>query len=291
MKKESKAVKRRLRSSYATSIISISLLLFITGLIGLLIINAKKLSDHVKENIGFNIIINEDAREADIIRLQKNIDAADYVKSTRFITPEAAAREMEEMLGEDFISHLGYNPLQPSIEVFLYANYANPDSITVIEQELEKFPEIEEVHYQRSLVHLVNENVRTISIILLLFSGLLLLITLTLINNTIRLSVYARRFIINTMQLVGATSGFIRKPFLYKSIMHGIYAALLANGLLIGVIYAAEKEFGGILSLQDLQTTGILLLLVGVLGVIINLISTYIAVNRFLHLKTDDLYY
>ncbi len=291
MKKESKAVKRRLRSSYITSMISISLLLFIIGLIGLLIINAKQLSDHVKENIGFNIIINEDVREADIMRLQKNLDAADYVKSTRYITPEAAAREMKEILGEDFVSHLGYNPLLPSIELFLFADFANPDSIAIIEQELEKFPEIKEVHYQKSLVHLVNENVRKISVVLLIFSGLLLLISLTLINNTIRLSVYARRFIINTMQLVGATSGFIRKPFLYKSILHGIYAALIANALLIGVIYLAEREFGGVLRLQDVRTTGLLFLMVGTFGVIINLISTYIAVNRFLHLKTDELYY
>ncbi len=291
MKKGSKAVKRRLRSSYATSIISISLLLFVIGLVGLLILNAKKVSDYVKENIAFNIILNEGTEKEEATKIQKDIESADYSKSTRYITPEEAASEMEEMLGEDFISHLGYNPLTPSIEVFLNADYANPDSIAIIEQELEGIAQVEEIFYQKSLVHLVNENVRKISAVLLVFSAILLVISLTLINNTIRLSVYARRFIINTMQLVGATSGFIRKPFLIRSILHGIYAAIIANTLLVGVIYAAEQEFGGILALQDIETTGLLFLLVATFGIIINLISTFVAVNRFLHLKTEELYY
>ena len=291
MKKESKVVKRRLRSSYFVSIISISLLLFIVGLMGLLVLNARNLSEYVKENISFSVILDEDVKEVDIIRIQKNLDAARYVKSTRYITKERAARELEEMLGEDFISYLGYNPLLPSIEVYLYAAYANPDSIQVIEKDIEQFSNVQEVYYQKSLVHLVNENIRQISIILIAFSLMLFLVSISVINNTIRLSVYARRFLINTMQLVGATNSFIRRPFLYKSAFHGMFAAIFANALMLGLIYMAQKEFAELFGFQDIQTIGMLFLAVIVLGIIINLISTFFAVTRFLRLKTDDLYY
>jgi cell division transport system permease protein len=291
MKKESKAVNRRLRSSYFVSIISIALLLFIVGLMGFLILNARKLSEYVKENIGFTIILDEDTREVDIIRIQKNLDASHYVKSTRYITRERAASELEEMLGEDFISFLGYNPLLPTIEVNLFAAYANTDSIMFIEKEIGEFPNVQEVYYQQSLVHLVNENIRKISYFLIAFSLLLFLICVSVINNTIRLSVYAKRFLINTMQLVGATNGFIRKPFLLKSAFHGFYAAILANLLMLGIIYLARKEFGEFFGFQDLQMLGLLFLSIILLGVIINWISTFFAVNRFLQLQRDELYY
>jgi cell division transport system permease protein len=291
MKSESKLVKRRLRSSYLTSILSVSLVLFMIGLLGLLILNARKLSDFVKENIGFSVILNEDVKEADIIRLQKNLDAERYVKSTRYITKENAAREMEELLGEDFIDFLGYNPLLASIEVQLFAPYANNDSISVIEEELKDIPQIKEVFYQKSLIHLVNENVKKITFIMLSFSSLLLLISLTLINNTIRLSVYARRFIIKTMELVGATKGFIRKPFLIKSALHGFYAAIIANILLAIVIYFAQQQFVDIFSLQDFQTIGLLFLFVLLVGISLNWLSTFFAVNKFLRMHIDRLYY
>jgi cell division transport system permease protein len=291
MKKKEKVVKRRLRSSYFISIISISLLLFIIGLMGLLILNARNLSEYVKENIGFSVILDEDIKEVDIIRIQKNLDATAYVKSTRYITKEKAAIELEELLGEDFIGFLGYNPLLPSIEVNLYAAYANPDSITIIENDIQKFPHVQEVYYQKSLIHLVNENIRKISVLLIIFSFLLFLISISVINNTIRLSVYARRFIINTMQLVGATNNFIRKPFLLKSAVHGLYAAIFANLLMFGVIYMAQKEFSEFFGFQDLQTIGLLFLFIIILGMIITLISTFFAVTKFLRFKTDELYY
>ncbi len=291
MKKESKTVKRRLRSSYFISIISISLLLFMVGLMGLLILNARNLSEYVKENIGFSVILEEDIKEVDIIRIQKNLDTTAYVKSTRYITKEKAASELEEMLGEDFISFLGYNPLLPSIEVNLFAAYANPDSILMIEKDIEQFSHVKEVYYQKSLVHLVNENIKKISMILIIFSLMLFLISISLINNTIRLSVYARRFIIKTMQLVGATNSFIRKPFLLKSAIHGFYAALFANALMVGVIYMARKEFTDLFGFHDLQTIGLLFISVILLGITLNWLSTFFAVSRFLHLKTDDLYY
>jgi len=290
-KKESSISKGKLRSSYLTSIISISLVLFLLGLIGLLLLNAKKISDHIKENIGFSILLKENIREVEIIRLQKRLDAMPFVKSTEYITKEEAARELQQELGEDFIEFLGYNPLGASIEVRFHARFANPDSIAIIEKEILNYEEVNEVFYQKSLVHLVHDNIQKISLFILAFSGLLFLIAIALINNTIRLSVYSKRFLIKTMQLVGATKSFIRKPFLIKSTIHGIYAAIIALLLLIGVIYIAQHEVLEIISFQDIDILGILFLIVLILGIILNWISTYFAVNKYLKMRSDDLYY
>jgi cell division transport system permease protein len=290
-KKEYSISKKKLRSSYVTSIISISLVLFLLGLIGLLILNANRLATHIKENIGFSVILREQAKEVDIIRLQKNLDAKTYVKSTEYITREEAARQTMEELGEDFIEFLGYNPLPASIDVRFYAEYANQDSIMAIEQELMRYDEVQEIMYQKSLINLVNENVRKISLIILAFSGLMFFIAVTLINNTIRLSVYAKRFLINTMQLVGATRSFIRKPFLLRSASHGIYAAIIAILLLVGTIYLIQKEFMEVISFNDIEILGILFIFVILLGIILNWISTFFAINKYLRMKSDDLYY
>jgi cell division transport system permease protein len=290
-KKETSVTRRKLRSSYATSIVSISLVLFLLGLVGLLLLNTQRLSTHVLENLGFSVVLKPDAKEVDILRLQKNLDTRTYVKSTDYITKEEAARETSEELGEDFIEFLGYNPLPASIMVKLYANYANSDSIASIEQELQRFDEVEEIMYQESLIHLVNENVRKISLIILGFSAVMFFIAVALVNNTIRLSVYARRFLINTMQLVGATRSFIRKPFLMKSARHGIYAAIIAIFLLIGVIYLIQQEFMELVSFEDVRILGILFLLVIILGIVLNWICTYFAINKYLRMKSDDLYY
>lgn len=290
-KKESRISRRKLRSSYVTSIISISLVLFLMGLVGLLVLNANRLAVHVKENIGFSVILKEGAKEVDILRLQKNLDAKVYVKSTDYVSREEAARLTQEELGEDFIEFLGYNPLPASIDVKFYAGYANPDSIAAIEEELTRFDEVQEVIYQKSLIHLVNENVRKISLIILAFSGLMFFITVALVSNTIRLSVYARRFLINTMQLVGATGSFIRKPFLLRSAGHGIYAAIIAIMLLVGVIYLIQKEFMEVISFNDVEILGILFIFVIFLGIILNWISTFFAINRYLRMKSGDLYY
>jgi cell division transport system permease protein len=290
-RKEANITKRRLRSSYFTSIISISLVLFLLGLLGLLVLNAKRLSDYVKENIGFAVILKENVKEVDVILLQKSLDASEYVKSTKYITKEEAAEELKQELGEDFVEFLGFNPLLASIEVHLYAKYANPDSITLIEKDLKQYDQIKEVFYQKSLVSLLNENIKKISLIILVFSSLLLLVAITLINSTIRLSVYSKRFIINTMQLVGATRGFIRRPFLYRSAGNGIFAAFLAMGFLAGLMYAAQKEFHEIISFQDIEIIGILFLCVLLFGIVINWISTFFAVSKYLRMKVDKLYY
>ena len=290
-KNETKITKSRLRSSYITSIISISLVLFMLGMLGLLVLNAKRLSDFVKENIGFSVILNENVKEVDIILIQKSLDATEYVKSTKYITKEEAAEDLQKDLGEDFIEFLGFNPLLASIEVKLYADYANPDSIKIIEKDFQQYEQIKEVFYQKSLVSLVNENIKKISLIILVFSGLLFLVAITLINSTIRLSVYSKRFIINTMQLVGANRGFIRRPFLYKSAGNGIIAALIAIGFLVGVLYLAQQEFKEIISFQDIEIIGSLFLAVLLIGIVINWISTFLAVSKYLKMKVDKLYY
>lgn len=288
---EGKITRNRLRSSSLSSIISISLVLFMLGIIGILIFNARKLSDYVKENIGFSIFLQDDIREVDANFLRKTLDASAFVRYTEYISKERAAKELKDELGEDFITFLGYNPLSASIDVRMKAEYANQDSINKIESYLLGFKQVKEVHYQKSLVNLVNENVSKISLVIILFSSLLLFIAIVLINNTIRLSVYSRRFLINTMKLVGATWGFIRKPFLLKSILHGLYAALVSILLLSGLVYLVQKEFGDLIDIVDPFLLIIIFGAVIVIGVLINLISTYFAVNKFLRLKVDDLYY
>jgi cell division transport system permease protein len=223
--------------------------------------------------------------------LQKDLDAKLYVKSTEYVSKEEAAKKMKEDLGEDFINFLGDNPLPPSIDVYLYAGYTNPDSVAKIEKYVLEYPFVKEVYYQESLLFLINENVKKISLFLLVISTFLFLIALTIINNTIRLSIYSRRFLIRTMQLVGATRAFIRRPFLVQSAFHGLMAALIAMSLLMGLLYLFEKEFFLMFSFQSTK----LLLLLGasliLTGVIINIISTFFSVNRYLSISEDKLYY
>ncbi|OFX51635.1 MAG: cell division protein FtsX [Bacteroidetes bacterium GWA2_30_7] len=283
--------KRRIFTSYLTTVVSISLVLFLLGLTFLLVLNAKRISDHIKENFGFTVFLKENAKQADINVLQKNFDATSYVKSTEYISQEKAAEDLKQTLGEDFIEFLGFNPLLASLDVRLYADYANSDSLQSIEKDFLKYPLVSEVSYQKSLLHLVNENVRKISFILLGFSLLLFLIAFALINNTIRLMVYSKRFIINTMKLIGATRAFIQFPFLLKSTIQGIVGALLAILMLILVIYFAQNELKDIISLYDFKILGSLFGIVIVLGVLMCLISTYIAVGKYLKIKSDNLYY
>lgn len=289
--REQKVSKRKLRSSYMTSIISISLVLLLIGLIGLLLLNAQKLSRHVKENIGFSVILEDNIREVEMIRLQKNLDALRAVKSTEYITKEQAARELQDELGEDFIEFLGYNPLLPSIEVRLFAEYANPDSVLKIEEKILTHSNVKEVAYQKSLVEIVNRNIKKISVILLAFSAMLLMISLSLINNTIRLTVYSRRFIIKTMQLVGATKKFVRTPFIAKSLSHAFYSIIITYLLLGGIIYAIASQIPELAILNDVDTIAILFAVVMVLGFLMVWLSTWFAVNKYLKLRTDELYY
>ncbi len=289
-KKENRTYSRRIRSSAITSMISISLVLLLLGLVGLLLVNGRNIRQQVMESIGFNVILKENIKEADIYQLQKILDAREYILSTEYITKEEAALETEQVLGEDFIQFLGYNPLPPSIRVRLHQQWANPDSVMMIEQDLMQYDSVEEVYYKKSLLYAINENIRQISLVILGFSILLTLISVTLINNTIRLSIYSKRFIINTMQLVGATRGFIRRPFLFRGAASGFSASLISLALLFGLVYLLQEEFEGVISLKDYDLLAILALGVILIGMIINWISTFFAVNKYLNIKTDKLY-
>jgi len=283
--------KTKLRSSYLTLVVSVSLVLFLLGVLGLVLINAKELSDYFRESLSFSVMLNDDAKEADIRMLQKDLDGKLYVKSTEYVSKDEAALKMKEDLGEDFINFLGDNPLPPSIDVYLYASYTSPDSVAKIEKYVLEYPFVKEVYYQESLLFLINENVRKISFFLLIMSSFLFLISLTIINNTIRLSIYSRRFLIRTMQLVGATRSFIRRPFLVQSAFQGLMAALLAMGLLMGLLYLIEKEF---FLMFNFESTNLLILLgvsLIIIGVLINIISTFFSVNRYLSISEDELYY
>jgi cell division transport system permease protein len=289
--KESEYSKARLRSSYLTLVVSVSLVLFLLGVLGLVLINARELSDYLRESLSFSIMLDDEAKEPDIRMLQKDLDAKPYVKATEYVSKDAAAVKMKKELGEDFINFLGDNPLPPTIDVYLYAGYTNPDSVAKIEKYVREYPFVKEVYYQESLLFLINENVRKISLFLLVISTFLFLIALTIINNTIRISIYSKRFLIRTMQLVGASRAFIRRPFLMQSALHGLLAALIAMSLLMGMLYLIEKEFLMMFSFQSTYLMLLLGLLIIITGVIINVISTFFSVNRYLSISEDKLYY
>jgi cell division transport system permease protein len=290
-KKENGLSKARLRSSYLTLIVSVSLVLFLLGVLGLVIINARGLSNYFKESLSFSIMINEDAKEADIRMLQKDMDAKPYVKSTEYVSKDEAAAKLKKDLGEDFVNFLGYNPLSPSIDVYLRAQFTKPDSVSKIEKYVMQYPFVKEVYYQESLLYLINENVRKISLFILVISFFLFIIALTIINNTIRLSVYSKRFLIRTMQLVGATKSFIRRPFILTSIVHGLIAGLISMILLLGLLYLVEREFFVLFTFQDTRLLFLLGAAIILVGILINVVSTFFSVNRYLGITDDKLYY
>ena len=290
-RKEDIIVGRRLKTSYISTVVSITLVLFVLGLLGLIIMHARKLSDHVKENIAISVILLDNASPADINHLQKTLDVMPSVNTTEYISQEKAAEQLMADLGEDFVAFLGYNPLHPTLEVRLRAEYANPDSLVIFEKELLGNRIVKEVDYQKDLVHLVNENVGKIGFVLLIFSGLLMVIAFALINNTIRLSVFSKRFLIKSMQLVGATQSFIRKPFVIKGIVQGIIGATIAIGLLILSLYTAQRQIPELAAFQDMEMLFSLFVLVILLGIVISWVSTYFAVRKYLKIKTDYLYF
>jgi len=289
--KEAGYSKTRLRSSYVSLVISVSLVLFLLGVLGLVLINAKELADYLRESLSFSIMLDDNAKEPDIRMLQKDLDAKPYVKSTEYISKDAAALKMKKELGEDFISFLGDNPLPPSIDVYLHSGYTSPDSVARIEKYVREYTFVKEVSVPESLLFLINENVKKISLFLLVISAFLFLIALTIINNTIRLSIYSRRFIIRTMQLVGATRAFIRGPFLIQSAIQGLLAALVAMSLLIGLLYLIEKEFFLMFSFESTYLLFLLGASIIITGILINVISTFFSVNRYLSISEDKLYY
>ena len=290
--KEDTYYKKRISGSYITSIISITLVLFTLGILGLIVLQARSLSDYIKENIGFEIIMKQGVKEADILYLQKTLDLEPFVKTTEYITKEEASERLTSMLGEEFTGFMGEedNPLLPSIDIRFNADWANNDSLAVIEKTILANQIVKEVYYQKSLVHIINKNVRRISLVLFGFSLLLLFIAMALINNTIRLSVYSKRFTIRSMKLIGATERFIRRPFVLKGILQGVISALLTM-LLISIIIAALKN--NIPELAVLIVPKLIVLLFGIIlliGVLFAGFSTFFAVNKYLRMRTEKLY-
>ena len=291
MAKEKIKLKKSLFSSYFSTTLSISLVLFLFGLLGLLLINTKRLSDYVMENVGVTLILKENTREVDVLKLQKTLEAASFIKSTRFVDKKTAAEELKKDLGENFVDFLGYNPLLSSMDVKVHAAYANPDSLAMLETRFLKFPEVQEVYYQRNMVKQLNSNVQKLSLIILVLSILMFTIFIALINNTIRLSIYSRRYLINSMQLVGATRSFIRFPFVVKSIVHGIYGAIIACFILLMIFFSYQSELKDLIDFQDSASLAILVGGIFIVGIAMTATSTYFAVNKFLRLKFDQLYY
>ena len=291
MSKQKKVTVNRLFNSHFTAIISISLVLFLIGMMSLLLLLAKDLSVYVKENISFSVVLNQEVKDIEIKRLQKNLDAAPYVKSTEYITKEQALREYSQEMGIDPTELLGYNPLLASLEVKLKSDYANTDSIRMIEADMKKFPQIKEVMYQKNLIQAVNENVNRISLILFGLVGILLFISFALISNTIRLTIYSKRFLINTMKLVGANWRFIRRPFVRRNIVNGIIAAFLAMGMITGLIYYIQGEIHDIVSFDKIYNLLIIYGIILVLGILITQISAHFSVNKYLRMDVGELYY
>ena len=288
--KKNKSLNKKIVSSSVSVIISLSLVLFVVGLLSLVLINAQKLSNYVKENIGFSIMIKEDVKEIELIEFNKILDAEDFTKSTRFISKEQATKELEQDLGEDFVNFLGFNPIMASIDVKLNSSYANNDSLQNISSRLEKSDVVYEVFYQKNLIKKLNSNVGKISFFLICISLILFFIAFALINNTIRLSVYSKRFIIRTMRLVGAENSFIQKPFLISGIYQGLYSAIFAIFMLLGSIQLIQAETASILNINDLHNIGLVFSVLFCSGIIISGTSTFFAVRKFIYLNEGELY-
>ncbi len=283
--------KRRLRSSYISVILSIAFVLFLLGLFGLLVLNTKKVSDYFKEQASITIFIKDDVGKQTVKNLQTVLKSEDYTKSITYVSKEEAAELAKKENGEDFMDFLGYNPLKNSIDLYLKADFVSPEKMSEIESKLIKNEAVFEISYDKSLIALLTKNVKRISLWVLIFSGIFALIAMLLINNSIRLSVYSKRFTIKTMQMVGATKRFIRRPFVLNSIKLGAVGSLLAVAALAVAIYYMNDNFPEFGFLENTTLLAILFGSVFLLGIIITWLSAFFATQRFLNLRTDQLYY
>ena len=296
IRKRQMAEKYKVRSvtffhSRLTSVISIALVLFLLGLICLMGLLGNKLSVYVKENITFSIVLKDNQREADIKKMQKKLDALPFIKSTEYISKEQAVKELEEELGENPETFLGFNPLKASIEVRLRSDYANPDSLPKIEHYIKQYTSVSDLLYRKDMMEMVHNNMQRIGLILLVLAAMLMAISFVLIGNTIRLLIYSKRFLIHTMKLVGATPGFIRRPFVYYNMVSGVIASLLAIGMLSGFLYYLQSELTGFIQILDMKTLLVVFVLVLILGILLSVVATIIAVNKYLRMNIDRLYY
>ena len=286
----SQTESRKGKSAYFVPTISISLVLIVVGMLVFILLNARAISDHVKRNIGFAVIVKDNTNEVEIKRVQKILDTQPYVYTSKYVTKEQAAKSFKKEMGEDFERILGANPLLPSIEIKLNPAYANNDSLAMIEKGLARFDIIHEVYYQKSMIESINENIRRITILFLIVGAVLVLISFTLIRNMIHLAVYSQRLLIKTMQLVGATPFFICKPFVYGSMWRGFFGALIANLVLLGAIFFVQENVGNVI---NIMRQDVILFMVGFVmlsGVLLSFFSAWFSVRRYLNKDLNTLY-
>lgn len=278
-------------NAYLSSVISISLVLLLVGIASLLMVNAKGVSDYFKENMRVSVMMKQSVSDEDALKFKESLEGERYIKNTIFISKEQGQRELAQQLGEDFLDVFETSPIPVSIEVTLEADYVSADSLEVVRAEIADSPLVDEVIYQKSLVDALNANLSKISLVLGVFIALLLFISFVLINNTVRLSVFARRFTIHTMKLVGATRRFIRGPFLVQSAFQGLFAAFIAIIVLVAMMFVLRSEFEQLFELFRMDLLLVVLGIVVAAGLAICLISTYFVVNKLISLKKDELYY
>ena len=290
-KTDNKIMRRRLMNAYLSSVISISLVLLLVGIASLLMVNAKGVSDYFKENMQVSVMMKQSVSDEDALKFKESLDGERYIKKTVFISKEQGQRELAQQLGEDFLDVFETSPIPVSIDVTLEADYVSADSLEVVRAEISKSSLVDEVIYQKSLVDALNANLSRISLILGVFIALLLFISFVLINNTVRLSVFARRFTIHTMKLVGATRSFIRAPFLLQSAFQGIFASFIAIIVLLGLMFVMRSEFEQLFEIFRMDLLLTVLGIVVAAGLSICLISTFFVVNKLISLKKDELYY
>lgn len=283
--------KKRLRSSYLSVIVSIALVLFLVGLLGMIVLKTQELAQHFREQVTLNVFLSDQADINQITDFKKVVQEKDYTNKVVFVSKEEAAKLMQKEIGQDFLEFLGTNPLKNVLNIQLKQDFVTAEKMQEIEKSLIKNKIVHEVTYDKPLIELLNKNINRISLWILLFSGLLTLIAVVLINSSIRLSVYSKRFTIKTMQMVGATKSFIRKPFIWTSIKLGILGALLAIIALTGMSYYIEKQIPEISILDNINMLVIVFAGVLLLGIVITGLSTFFATRRFLNLRTNDLYY
>ena len=284
-------MRRRLANAYLSSIISISLVLLLVGMASMLLVNAKSVSDYFKENMQVSVMMKQSVSDDAALSYKASLDKERFIKSTVFVSKEQGKREMADMLGEDFLEIFETSPIPVSIDVTLNADYVSADSLEVVRAEIGKSPLVDEVTYQRSLVDALNANLSRISMVLAVFIALLLFISFVLINNTVRLNVFARRFTIHTMKLVGATKSFIRAPFIVQSAFQGVFAAIIAIIVLVVMLFFVKSGFEQLFEVFRLE---LLLLVAGIVlvsGLVICVTSTYFVVGKLVSLKKDELYY
>ncbi len=283
-------IKKRRRISNLPSIISIALVLFMLGLLGIILISGKNLSNHLRENFQITVFLQKDLSQKELGKIFDQIKQSEYAKKATLVSREEAAKQFTKEIGQDFVSFLGFNPLLPSVELFLKSKYAKPDAISKIDTELRRNKEVVEVVYQKSIIEEINKNVRTIGSIMVGLSVVFLIIAITLINSTIRLNLYAMRFIIKSMQMVGATHGFIIRPFVMRSFINGLFGGLGSCLLLASILYWLPFWVDGIQTVYNNTQFAMLFVVVIIAGIIISMVSSFISTNHYLRMKIDDLY-